>query len=61
MHIYTNRTKSTGNTQLHVGSAVRIFEISNGIEQLRQYLIRCETNTIIPNFRILTVTDFLLI
>ena len=43
------------------GSSVRIFEILNRIEQLLQYLIRFETSTIIQNFQILTVTDFLLI
>jgi len=42
---------------------VRIFEISNRIELLGllQYSIRLETRTIIRHFRILTVTDFLLI
>jgi len=42
-------------------SAVQIFEISNRIEQLLQYSIRFETSTIIQNFRMLTVTDLVLI
>jgi len=40
-------------------SAVRIFKISNRIKQLLQYSIRFETSTIIRNFRIHTVTNFL--
>jgi len=42
-------------------SAVRILKISDQIEQLLEYSIRFETSTIIRNFRILTVANFLLI